>query len=64
MAGEKLSVKAIETVLNAIKERNTHRKKQLLLPATPVLRESCGCRPGGTGHAELAAGADVDPQEL
>jgi LacI family transcriptional regulator len=38
-----LGVRAIETVLHAVKHHNKHYKQQILLPAELNLRESCGC---------------------
>jgi LacI family transcriptional regulator len=39
-----LGVRAIETLLHAVRNKNTHRKQQLLLETTLTLRESCGCK--------------------
>ncbi|MBM2840927.1 MAG: lacI-type protein [Bacteroidetes bacterium] len=36
-------IRAIETVLNAVREKNSHRKNQIVLKTTLSLRESCGC---------------------
>jgi LacI family transcriptional regulator len=38
-----LGVQAIETVLNALRERNNHHKQQIVLKTELRLRESCGC---------------------
>jgi LacI family transcriptional regulator len=38
-----LGVHAIETVLHAFKNKNEHRKQQVLLSTTLSLRGSCGC---------------------
>jgi len=38
-----LGVQAIETLLNAVRGKNNHRKNQIVLPTTLRLRESCGC---------------------
>jgi len=38
-----MGVRAIETVLHAVKHHNEHHKHQILLPTTLNLRESCGC---------------------
>lgn len=38
-----LGVKAIETVLHAVRNQNVHKKQQILLPTALSLRESCGC---------------------
>lgn len=38
-----LGVRAIETVLHAVRHKNTHRKQQIVLPTKLRLRESCGC---------------------
>ncbi len=38
-----LGVRAIETLLHAVRHQNTHHKQQILLPTSPSLRESCGC---------------------
>jgi LacI family transcriptional regulator len=38
-----LGIRAIETVLNAVREKNSHRKNQIVLETTLSLRESCGC---------------------
>ena len=39
----RLGVKAIETALHAIRNKNVHTKQQILLPTALSLRESCGC---------------------
>lgn len=38
-----LGVQAVETLLDAIRHKNTHTKRQMLLPTSLTLRESCGC---------------------
>jgi LacI family transcriptional regulator len=38
-----MGVRAIETVLHAVRHKNEHRKQQILLPTELNLRESCGC---------------------
>lgn len=38
-----LGVKAIETLLHAVRNKNTHQKQQTILHTTLSLRESCGC---------------------
>jgi LacI family transcriptional regulator len=38
-----LGVRAIETVLRAVRHHNKHLKQQILLPTELNLRESCGC---------------------
>jgi LacI family transcriptional regulator len=38
-----LGVRAIETVLNALREKNNHLKEQIVLKTELRLRESCGC---------------------
>jgi LacI family transcriptional regulator len=38
-----LGVRAIETALHAVRNKNAHRKQQVLLTTTLSLRESCGC---------------------
>lgn len=38
-----LGVRAIETVLHAVRNKNAHRKQQVLLHTTLSLRGSCGC---------------------
>ncbi len=38
-----LGVRAIETVIDAVRNQVTHRKQELVLPAQLNLRESCGC---------------------
>lgn len=38
-----LGVRAIETLLHAVRHKNTHRKQQVVLPTKLSLRESCGC---------------------
>ncbi len=38
-----LGVRAIETVLHAVKNKNAHHKQQVLLETKLSLRESCGC---------------------
>lgn len=40
-----LGVRAIETVLHAVRNKNAHQKQQMLLATTLSLRESCGCSP-------------------
>jgi len=40
---QNLGIQAIETVTHAVKHKNTHSKKQVLLNTTLTLRESCGC---------------------
>jgi len=39
-----LGIRAIETVLNAVREKNSHQKKQVVLETTMSFRESCGCK--------------------
>ncbi len=41
-----LGVRAIETVLHAVKNQNIHRRQHAILPTTLSLRESCGCLSG------------------
>ncbi|MBI3003885.1 MAG: LacI family DNA-binding transcriptional regulator [Ignavibacteriales bacterium] len=43
IAISELGAMAVETLVNAVKERNAHTKKQLVLQANLVVRESCGC---------------------
>jgi LacI family transcriptional regulator len=38
-----LGVRAIDTVIHAVRNKNVHRKQQILLQTTLSLRESCGC---------------------
>ncbi len=38
-----LGIRAIETLLHAVRNKNTHCRQQIVLPTTLVLRESCGC---------------------
>ena len=38
-----LGVRAVETVIDAVCNKNSHRKQQFLLRTTLSLRESCGC---------------------
>jgi LacI family transcriptional regulator len=38
-----LGVRAIETLLHAVLNKNAHKKRQIVLPTTLSLRESCGC---------------------
>ena len=38
-----LGVRAIETLLHAVRNKNSHRRQQILIPTALVLRESCGC---------------------
>jgi len=39
-----LGVLAIESVLRAIREKNSHRKQQSVIATTLSIRESCGCQ--------------------
>jgi LacI family transcriptional regulator len=34
---------AIERIVHAIKEKNTHEKQRIIVPTTLIARESCGC---------------------
>lgn len=38
-----LGVRAVETVIHAVRNKNAHRKQQVLLETKLSLRESCGC---------------------
>ena len=38
-----LGVRAIDTVLHAVRHHNAHHKQQIILPTSLSLRESCGC---------------------
>jgi LacI family transcriptional regulator len=38
-----LGIKAIETVLHAVRNKNAHHKQQILLSTSLKIRESCGC---------------------
>lgn len=38
-----LGVRAIETAVNAVRNRNGHRCQQIVLPTALILRGSCGC---------------------
>jgi LacI family transcriptional regulator len=38
-----LGVRAIETVIDAVRNHNAHRKQEVVLPVQLNLRESCGC---------------------
>lgn len=40
---EGLGERAMETVLHAVRNKNAHRKQEILLPVTMSFRESCGC---------------------
>jgi len=39
-----LGVKAIETVLHAVRNKNAHHKQQIVLSTSLKIRESCGCK--------------------
>jgi len=45
-----LGVRAVETLLHAVGNRNAHCKQQILLPTKLSLRESCGCKPKDQIH--------------
>jgi LacI family transcriptional regulator len=49
MGVHELGVLAVESVLRAVREKNTHRRQQVVLPTTLAIRESCGCDGGGEG---------------
>lgn len=51
-----LGVNAVEVVLHAIREKNNHQKRQLSLPTTLSIRESCGCT--------VSAVADLSKKEV
>ncbi len=38
-----LGVRAIDTVLHAVRHHNEHHKQQIILPTSLSFRESCGC---------------------
>ena len=38
-----LGIRAIETALNSVREKNNHTKQQIILKTSLSLRESCGC---------------------
>jgi len=38
-----LGVQAIKTAIHAVRNKNAHRKQQILLETKLILRESCGC---------------------
>jgi LacI family transcriptional regulator len=38
-----LGIKAIETVLHAVRNKNAHHKQQIILSTSLKIRESCGC---------------------
>jgi LacI family transcriptional regulator len=38
-----LGVRAVETALHAVRNKNAHQKQQIVLPTTLALRGSCGC---------------------
>ncbi len=40
---QNLGVRAIETVIHAVRNKNTHHKQTTILETTLSLRESCGC---------------------
>lgn len=42
---------AIERIVHAIKEKNTHEKHRIIVPTTVIARESCGCT--GAKHSFL-----------
>jgi len=42
-----LGVNAVEAVLHAIREKNNHQRRQVTLPTTLSIRESCGCAVSG-----------------
>ncbi len=39
-----LGIKAIETVLHAVRNKNAHHKQQILLSTSLTIRQSCGCK--------------------
>jgi DNA-binding LacI/PurR family transcriptional regulator len=43
-----LGVKAIETLLHAVRHKNTHHKQQIVLATSLSIRESCGCSKTGS----------------
>lgn len=43
-----LGVKAIETLLHAVRHKNTHHKQQIVLATSLSIRESCGCSKAGS----------------
>jgi LacI family transcriptional regulator len=45
-----LGVRAIETVLDAVRHHNAHTKRQVVLPTQLSLRQSCGCPPATMSH--------------
>lgn len=38
-----LGVRAITCLIDAVREKNNHKRQQVILPTTLVIRESCGC---------------------
>lgn len=46
-----MGVRAIETVLHAVRHKNEHRKQQILLPTELNPRESCGCTNSTQQHS-------------
>jgi LacI family transcriptional regulator len=38
-----LGIKAVDTLLHAVRHKNTHHKETTILETTLSLRESCGC---------------------
>jgi LacI family transcriptional regulator len=41
---QRLGVRAIETLLDAVQNKEEHQKKQVILSTTVSVRESCGCK--------------------
>ncbi|MBI5474770.1 MAG: LacI family DNA-binding transcriptional regulator [Ignavibacteriae bacterium] len=54
-----LGVKAIETVLHAVRNKNGHHKQQITLETTLSLRESCGCEQQHITNTYPDRGGDV-----
>lgn len=55
---QNLGVKAIETLLHAVRHKNTHQKQQIVLQTKLSLRESCGCSRQKRGHHHFTISND------
>jgi LacI family transcriptional regulator len=57
----RLGVLAVETLLRALGDRNTHQRERRMIPTTLALRESCGCQ---DSSLSAAASRSEDPEVL
>ncbi|HEX7049207.1 MAG TPA: LacI family DNA-binding transcriptional regulator [Longimicrobiales bacterium] len=64
VAIDELGARACDRLIEAVKEKNRHQRRQEQLPTRLVLRDSCGCRDGAADRAGPTPEGPASPDEL